>query len=442
MLAIGASGIRAFNTALATVAENVSNAQSTGYTRRTVTIVEQATTNDSTTGNMNGARVASITRTWDAYRASAKQSAQSDAASASTRLDWMKKAESALSDDGSGVGQSATAIFTAGDTLASNPGETGNRKAFLAAIQQSATAFNTTASQLATAASDVGQSAISVVASVNATLNSLDSVNSALHAVQSGTVSQANLLDQRDRLLDDLSTNVPIEAKFAADGSATVTIAGGGVTLANMGGPGARLSVTSTTGTVPGRLSVVAVDQTGVQPVAVTSGALGGLIASAENIAERREELDALAQTFATQLNAWSAQGTDSAGAAGGALLTGTTAATLTLAVTDPAKVPAASGGAANGNLLALAALRGDAGVEARWNGLVTDQGRTVDATLTESTATTSRAESTASALADATAVDADTEAAELVKWQQAYSGAAKVIQVAKETMQSILDII
>ena len=37
--------------------------------------------------------------------------------------------------------------------------------------------------------------------------------------------------------------------------------------------------------------------------------------------------------------------------------------------------------------------------------------------------------------------VDLDTEAAELLRYQQAYSGAAKVIQVAKDTMQSVLDL-
>jgi flagellar hook-associated protein 1 FlgK len=37
--------------------------------------------------------------------------------------------------------------------------------------------------------------------------------------------------------------------------------------------------------------------------------------------------------------------------------------------------------------------------------------------------------------------VDLNTEAAELIRYQQAYSGAAKVIQTAQTTMQAILDL-
>ena len=40
LLAIGASGVRAYQTALATVGENIANVGSTGYTRRTVQVTE------------------------------------------------------------------------------------------------------------------------------------------------------------------------------------------------------------------------------------------------------------------------------------------------------------------------------------------------------------------------------------------------------------------
>jgi flagellar hook-associated protein 1 FlgK len=439
LLSIGASGVRAFNTALATIGENVSNASTPGYARRTIT----------TAGGAGGVVVQSINRSWDDYKATAKRDAGSDAASASTYYDWTQKIESAMSDDAAGIGQSATGIFTSGDALAANPGDTSSRKAFLASIQTTTTAFNATASSLATASDDVGVAATSAVETVNATLDNLDNVNSALHAVRAGTAAQANLLDQRDKLLDGLSSFVGIDVTLATDGSANVKLAGGGVALANSGSSGARLSLALGTGTNAGRISITSIGTKSETPIADAGGSLGGLVKSADAIATHRVALDTLATQFAGQINAWSRAGVDANNAAGGVLVSGTTAATLGLATTDPAKVPAASPAsgttpaASNGNLLSLGTLRGNGiDVEKGWGSLVTDNARAVDAAKTSSTAASSRANATASALSDVSSVDLDTEAADLIRFQQAYSGAAKIIQAARETMQAILDVI
>jgi flagellar hook-associated protein 1 FlgK len=149
-----------------------------------------------------------------------------------------------------------------------------------------------------------------------------------------------------------------------------------------------------------------------------------------------------MASSFASAVNGWQAQGRTAAGTAGAALLSGNTAAGLAVTTSDPAAIAAAStDGTANGNLLALPALRGADGVEKRWSALVSDQGLMVQTATSESNVASARADSTAATRDAASAVDLDTEAAELVRYQQAYSGAAKVIQVARDTMQSILDL-
>lgn len=445
LLQIGASGVRAFNTAMATIGENVSNASTEGYARRIVAFEEAPASRDASTGNINGVRTASITRAWDSYRATANRDAQSTAASASTYSTWMGKVEGALSDDAAGIGQTATTIFTTSDALAANPNDTSSRKAFLAAIDATATAFNTTAQSLANASDDVAAAATTTVEAINATLDSLDNINASLHAVQAGTAAQANLLDQRDKVLDGLSKQLGIDVSYADDGSATVQVAGGGVTLANSGGTAARLSLMTGTGSNSGRITVTAINTRDETPISLTGGSLGGLVQAADMVAQRRVALDTLAQSFASQLNTWSAQGKDMNGDAGGDLISGTTAATLKAAVTDTAKVPAATAGTAgtaNGNLLTLSALRGDSGVEKKWAAMVSDHGRQTATAETASTAAATRAEATASALNDVTAVDLDTEAADLIRYQQAYAGAAKVIQAARDTMQALLNVI
>ena len=50
MLSIGASGVRAYQTALATVGENIANVSTVGYARRAVTLNEVAGGSGSTNG--------------------------------------------------------------------------------------------------------------------------------------------------------------------------------------------------------------------------------------------------------------------------------------------------------------------------------------------------------------------------------------------------------
>lgn len=79
MLSIGASGVRAYQTALATVGENIANVNSAGYTRRQVALNEVAgvgTTFAYAAGN--GVTLTGVTRSTDIYSSRALRAANSD----------------------------------------------------------------------------------------------------------------------------------------------------------------------------------------------------------------------------------------------------------------------------------------------------------------------------------------------------------------------------
>lgn len=435
LLSIGASGIKSYQTALSAISNNVSNAQTPGYTRRTVSLAENSVNGNTTTTTFNGVKTASVGRAGNDYLAGAARTAASEAGRTDVSETWLSAAETALDDSTTGVGQSATALFNAGDALAADPGSTSNRQAFLAAATQTATAFRTTASALADTSDNIATTAQTTVQTVNADLDALDKINAALARQSSGTSSQADLMDQRDRLLDDVASHVGITVTLAQNGTATVSLAGSGVSVSN----GTRLAVSQSD---DGTLAIQAVNNGKSQTVSGLGGELGGLVDSAAVVAGRRNALDSMAADFAAALNGWQAAGKDADGNSGGALFTGSTASTLTIATSDPDAVAAASpNGTANGNLLTLSGLRGAGGVEKRWSVMVTDQGQMVSAAKSANTAASSASDAAATARDDATGVDLDTEAAELLRYQQAYNGAAKVIQVAKETLDSILQL-
>ena len=108
--------------------------------------------------------------------------------------------------------------------------------------------------------------------------------------------------------------------------------------------------------------------------------------------------------------------------------------------ITDPTQVAAANGSASNGNALAFGNLRGATGTEAGWTQFVASQSQQVTAANALDSAATARFTGTSQARDNISAVDLDKEAGDLIRYQQAYDAAARILQVARETMQSIFN--
>ena len=132
--------------------------------------------------------------------------------------------------------------------------------------------------------------------------------------------------------------------------------------------------------------------------------------------------------------------GTDANGNAGAALFTGATAATLAAAPLTPAQVAAADASGTSGNMLAFGAMRGAGDPEARWSGHLATQAQATASARAHDAAAATRAEGAFAARSAVSEVDLDNEAAELLRFQQAYQAAARTIQVARETMQTLLN--
>ncbi|MDB5716376.1 MAG: flgK, partial [Sphingomonadales bacterium] len=120
-------------------------------------------------------------------------------------------------------------------------------------------------------------------------------------------------------------------------------------------------------------------------------------------------------------------------------LSTGGGAIALAALSTDPDAVAAASATSANGNALNLAAVRTSSGIEGQWNNLVGAQAQAT-ASATTQRATTSARLTTANAARDGVeGVDLDHEAVDLLRFQQAYEGSARIVQVARDILNTIM---
>lgn len=443
LLSIGASGIKAYTRALGTVGDNIANSQTEGYVRRGVRIQEVPTASTVTLSrnqlSPGGVVATGVTRAVDEWLVEDARVAASDAGRTSSRLNWLEVSERTLGDDSGSVGVSMTNLFNAADELATDPGNTGLRAAYLQAADDVATGFRRTAGGLESVAGGLATDATNTVAQLNTNLTALERVNDGLRRARGDSTNQAALLDERDRLLDRIGETVAVEAEFDARGVTTLRLSPPSGDPLVAGGAAGQVSVAVATDGTLG-FSLTPSSAANFIPV---SGKLSGLADAARDIAGRRTSLDGLAVQFGNDLNTANQAGLDAQGNPGVALfdLTGGNAASFTLRALTPGDIAAADATSDNGNLLSMASLRGPSGGEAGWAALVGSQALATASARAQDSAATTRFDGAQAARADVSEVDLDNEAAELLRFQQAYEGSARVIQVARETLQSILNI-
>ena len=107
-----------------------------------------------------------------------------------------------------------------------------------------------------------------------------------------------------------------------------------------------------------------------------------------------------------------------------------------------PDAFAAANGSGTNGNMLAIGGMRGANDPEAAWASRLASQAQATSSSRAQFAAAATRADGAAAARDSVSGVDLDQEAADLLRFQQAYSAAARTIQVARETMQALLSAI
>jgi flagellar hook-associated protein 1 FlgK len=445
LFSIGSSAITAYRAALSTVGENVANTETPGYTRREIRLRESPVVGavdpyGTGVARNGGTIVGSVERIWDDYRANDTRLASADAARAATRGQWLTSAEAGLDDGSAGIGAKLTSFFNNATKLAAEPNGTLPRRQALNSLDDIAGQIRASDSALSRVSDGIAAEATSMAQSINDDLAAMANVNLALNRSVVGSPSAAALSDERDKLLDTLSNKIGIDAKFDAKGVATITLAGSSGTTLMSGGDINLISIARATN---GRIGI-SMTGTTATTIVPTGGAIAGMVDAAALVSNSRTTLDGIAKDFVDGVNAWNAGGKTPAGTTGTALMSGTNAASIAIVPNLATTAIAAAGatdGTLNGNIANLSTLRGDNGVEARVEALVGGNAQLLSSTKAEADAAESRRNLAYKARDDVSAVNLDKEAADLMRYQQAYDGSARVLQVAKETIQTILQL-
>ncbi len=440
LFSIGLSGLRASRGGLDLTAQNIANAGTEGYVRRSLRISEVGNAGTWLAPgdlNLSGARIDGVTRNADLFRQAEMRRTGSDYSRASTELAGFENIEAAL--DQSGVFQAMTGLEASLQRLETNPIDPALRAGALEDARTVARSFNLASGSLDTAANSLNFAAAAGTDQVNSYAAELARVNLQLTRARSGSSDQTLLLDQRDSLLQQLSTQIGINTSFGADQSVTVRLGSGSGPMLVNGGTTQPLAMTmAADGTIGFTLGGAA--------VTASSGALAGQAQGLIAVRDRKLELDDIADSLIATANTAQAGGVAADGTSGQPLFAGAGAAGIVLALTSGAGWATAPAGAAAGsrdpaNLTALRNALDGANVTDRLDSLLFAASSATAARRTAADALDSIASAARIALAEQAGVSLDDEAANLVRYQQAFQASGKVIQVASDLFDTLLAI-
>ena len=440
LLSIGKSGAQAARAALDVTSQNIANASTDGYVRRSVALSEVASAGGiGQTGDisLSGVRVAGIVRNADTFRQSEVRRTGADAARANAEVAGLENIESAV--EGADTYSAIVKFEGSLQQLAADPTNTSLRASVVESARTMASSFNVASQGLDSVRDGLQFEANDGVDQVNKLAQELARVNLRLARASDASSDQTALLDQRDSLLQSLSNYTDISTTIAADQTVQVKLGGtSGASLVSGGTATAFAMTTAGDGTISFTL--------GGSPVTVAGGSLAGKAQALTKLADTRSQLDTIANNIMSTVNAAQAAGVALDGTTGQPMFSGTGAGgmTLVLASGDGLATAPAGAGANSRNSGNLDALRSalsandpaDAMDKTIFDISSTVQGRTISRDALVTIANNAKI-----ALSAQAGVDLDQEAVNLVRYQQAFQASGRIMQVASDIFDTLINI-
>lgn len=446
LLSIARSALLTHKRAMEVTAHNVANAQTPGYSRQRLQLHAQdpLRTPEGLIGRGVTAEVVARSRDqfYDAtYRRESGLFSQS-----STLRDGLLQIEDAIGEP-SDVGLSASLdrMFHAFSDLANDPSSPASRDLVVRAGDRLATQLNQLDIRLGTASSDAYSRLQGQTQEANELLRRIADLNRNILA--SGGVGAVDLQDARDNAIDQLSQLMTVNVVPHDDG--TVSLVGEGTNLVDR--------VTPTVLSVTGAGSNVAVVDSGGTTLTAIGGSMGGALELIDRkIPSIRAQLDLLAGSLVTEINAVHRSGYTSTGATNTDFFDPTRMTAGSIKVTDAilnssAAVAASGSGLAGDGAVALQlAQLGSAPVGTLagrtfrdyFSGLAAGVGLSVQGASADSDVQQSLMDQAEQRRTSVSGVSVDEEMVNLMSQQQAYGAAAKIITIADDMMKLLLDTI
>ncbi|MGI6456483.1 MAG: flagellar hook-associated protein FlgK [bacterium] len=238
ILNIGARGVQAAQAGLDTTGHNLTNANTEGYTRQrnVQRTVDPIALPSGVFGQ--GVEVVSIERLRDQFMETQIRSARSDSSYYESLELIFHRIENILHDPLTAVAETSdqagagglnnvlSRFFQAVHELTLNPEAPELRTGVVENARLLADTFNFTHDQLFALRNDLNGQVASMVQKINNLAGEIAALNKKVVSLRGQTVEANDYLDQRDRMLKQLSELVPVTTQTSPEGIVSVTLAG------------------------------------------------------------------------------------------------------------------------------------------------------------------------------------------------------------------------
>lgn len=318
----GLSGLQAFRQAMDVTGQNISNANTEGYVRQRADFTARESTPTGASWVGNGVTVSRLTRAVDEFLADQSRGSRSASSRVEVYAGESARVANLLGNAGGNLSAMLQDLDNALQGVAAEPGSIAARQALLGTLDATVAQIRSVDTRLRDFESEVNRRIASEATAVSDLADGIATLNRQIDAARTASSGTPNgLLDQRDKLLDELSAKISIRVVAAGDGSVNV-FTGRGEALV-LGDAAAKV-VLDRDPTDSTRQRVLLVKGSASEDVTRTlsGGVLGGLSDFRSEVLDAtRNEVGRIATVLASSLNEQHAKGIDLLGAAGGDLL-------------------------------------------------------------------------------------------------------------------------
>jgi flagellar hook-associated protein 1 FlgK len=446
--------------ALNIVANNVANANTTGYTQEVPTWQENSSVTIGSASYGQGVTETGASSVRDKVlteRLDQQQQLASSSGSRLTALDTLQALftpASSTSTSGD-IGTDITSFYDSFSKLEAEPTSSSYRQAVLSAASTLAADISGAASSLGSQKSALDQEAAGVTSQVNALTTSIAQLNQQIMTTSPDS-DAGTLEDQRQADITSLSKLVGINQITTENNGLSITTTSGAL-LVSEGN-----SFQMTNGTVNGETHFYVGTTDITSGLTTGGGELGGYLTARDtDITSALSSLDQLAYGISTSVNALNNTGIDADGKTGTAAsplyifneptAVAGSAESMSVVMTDPNEIAAASstegtGGSSNAAAMAALATSTSADLNGQtpsdyYSSFVSSLGSTVSEVESENTAQTASVTQLQTQIDTLSGVNLNDEASGMTTLERSYQAASQVYTMLNTIMASALNL-
>src|SRR5579863_3069973 len=358
-LSIASGALAAEQGAMDATTNNVSNANTPGYSRLRPVLIESDPVVVGSVTYGQGVTLQNLESLRDPILQLRIQEETQQQGQLNTLVSALQQAQVQFTTSSSDIGSQISNFFSSLNQLSTDPTNLSLRQGVLTAAGNLATVFNHTSDNLTQQQSSIDLNVSQAVQQVNTLTGQIATVNTQISQLQGVGQDASAYIDQRDVLIGQLSGLIDVSS-IKSDNGLTLTTSNG--TALVVGGQSFALSTQTN---ASGFQDVYA------QGVDITSKLTSGQLAGSIQVRDQTipgliSSLDTLAAGLANALNTANKTGFDLNGNPGGNIFVPPpasgqgAAANLAVQITDPALIAASSDGTAgsNGNVAVLSAVQ------------------------------------------------------------------------------------